>query len=137
MIGDSFNQRIRRVDRRSSVIETIAGIGEKGASPPGTPALEARFGYFGRMICRPNGDLLFTEWANQRVVRIGADGKLDVVRDAAGMPIEVPGPAGLAVDEEGNLVWTEAKVWDRHGRVRRWQAATGRLTHIAGAAPGS
>jgi sugar lactone lactonase YvrE len=50
IIGDSFNQRIRRVDARTGTITTIAGIGLRGSSGDGGPAVEATFCYFGDLL---------------------------------------------------------------------------------------
>lgn len=137
VIGDSFNQRIRRVDHGTGLIETIAGVGELGSSPVGTSGLEARFGFFGRILALANGDLLFSEWVNSRIVRLtGSELTLDLLRDTHGSALETPRPAGMVLDSEGNLYWTEADVWDRHGRVRRLDRRTGELSHIAGGPPG-
>ena len=43
--------------RRAGVIETIAGIGERGAAPDGTPAAKAQFTFFGGMAYTKDGDL--------------------------------------------------------------------------------
>jgi hypothetical protein len=76
IIGDSFNQRIRRVDRATGVIRTIAGNGTEGFVADGTPALEAPFKYFGAMIELDNGDLVFDEWRRQ-IAAAGSAGAAD------------------------------------------------------------
>jgi hypothetical protein len=70
IIGDSFNQRIRRVDHTTGVIRTIAGNGTEDFVADGTPALQAPFKYFGAMIELENGDLVFDEWAGHMLLRL-------------------------------------------------------------------
>lgn len=80
VIGDSFNQRIREVDREGRTIRTIAGRGEKGASPSGTAALDASFGYFGCIIPTESGDLIVSEWTNGRLLKIRKeDGRIQLL----------------------------------------------------------
>ena len=84
VIGDSFNQRIRLVDRKSGVIRTIAGSGETGAAADGTPALQADLGFFGEIHEMDDGDLLFTDLINGRLLRLDMKtGRIGVVAGTA------------------------------------------------------
>jgi hypothetical protein len=70
VIGDSFNQRIRRVDRRTGVIATIAGSGYRGNSGDDGPATQATFVYFGGIAYDTAGDLLVSGVGDHRIRRI-------------------------------------------------------------------
>jgi hypothetical protein len=143
IIGDSENQRIRRFDRVAGLVNTIAGIGEQGISPIGTPASEAKFGYFGGIILNRQGEITFTEWINHRIVRI--DRKSDTLQLVAGtgtagshgdggpaILASLSGGAALALDHDGNIYFVEAQTKGRLGSVRRIDAQTGIITRIAG-----
>ncbi|MDX1393823.1 MAG: hypothetical protein R3195_05510 [Gemmatimonadota bacterium] len=131
VFGDSFNQRIRRWDPESGVIETIAGIGEQGSSPHGTPANDAMFMYFGAMVFEPDGDLVFTS-LDARILRIDADTwTLDVVAGTGengysgdggpALEAELQTPYGLARGPDGDLYFSDAS----NGAVRVIDGATG------------
>lgn len=140
IIGDSFNQRIRRVDQVTGNIRTIAGRGERGSVEDGTPALEARFEYFGDILELDNGDLLFTEWVSGRLLRL--DLKNGRVRVLAGTT-DPTAPeddgfdpratrfgslAGLALDDEGRVLVVAADA----GVVRRIDLRAGRVETVVG-----
>lgn len=139
LIGDSFNQRVREVDHETGVITTIAGTGEEGLGKIGTPAAECAFQYFGKFILDASGNLVFSEWGNNRIVSIDRQGKLRLMAgesDGGNTSAHaVTKPAGIALDDEGNLYFLEAAVWDRYGRLRRKDAETGEIITIAGAPP--
>ena len=128
IIGDSFNQRIRRVDRATGIIRTIAGIGALGIAEDGTPMLDAPFSYFGAIHELENGDLLFTEWVSGRLLRLDLDaGKLRVV---AGSP-EGPSPMAGKVDLLTVGFHRLADfVIDRQGRIVVAAAADGLIYRI-------
>lgn len=140
VIGDSFNQRIRRVDAKTGIVRTIAGNGELGSSGDGGPATEASFSYFGDIVFDPSGVLLVSGLHSNRVRRI--DLRTGIIHALAGAGGEESfggdgGPAlgakfnrigGLAVDEIGNLYIADS----RNNRVRRVDARTGIVTTIAG-----
>lgn len=131
VFGDSFNQRIRRWDPETGVIETIAGRGEQGSSPAGADARSAAFMYFGAMAFTPEGDLIFTS-LDARILRIDADTwTLGVVAGTGeggfagdGGPATramIQTPYGLALAPNGDLYFSDAS----NGRVRMIDAETG------------
>ncbi|MEN8374322.1 MAG: hypothetical protein ABFS34_02610 [Gemmatimonadota bacterium] len=140
LIGDSGNQRIRRVDAETGVISTVAGSGAQGVAEDGAAALEAPFSYFGEIHESEDGDLLFTEWSSGRVLRLDLDaGILEVLagtNDEAtpsadgGVPLSTRfGPlADLVIDEEGRLLVVAAN----EGAIRRIDLAAGTVETLAG-----
>ena len=138
VFGDSFNQRIRRYDPKSGVIETIAGIGERGAAPDGTPASKAQFTFFGGMAYTKDGDLIFTS-LDHRILKLEA--KTNMLRVIGGMgqagfagdggpaaAAQFSTPYGVAITPAGDLIVADAG----NRRVRRIDGRTGIVTTIAG-----
>ena len=139
VIGDSFNQRIRRVDAKTGIVRTIAGNGELGSSGDGGPAQEASFTYFGDVVFDPSGNLIVAMWSVPRIRRINA--RTNIIKLLAGtgekdlggdggpaLKAKFSGIAGLAVDREGNIYVADS----RNNRVRRIDARTSAISTIAG-----
>lgn len=138
LFGDSFNQRIRRWDPATGLIEAVAGIGVEGVSPPGTPASEARFTYFGGLAVEPDGSILLTGLEG-RIMRIRAsDDRLEHVAgtDPPGFGgdggparnASLRNPYGIVRLANGDIVFADAG----NGRIRRIDAGNGRIETIAG-----
>jgi sugar lactone lactonase YvrE len=133
-IADQFNGRIRRVDRNTGIITTIAGIGRTGVSGMGGPAGSAGIGNPVTLLFSRNGDLYFSSRNYQVVCRIAADNgvlssasRITIYAGTLLQPTPPLGdggpatqghlwmPAGLAMDPAGNLYIADD--WD--GRVRK------------------
>ena len=138
VFGDSFNQRIRRYDPKSGVIETIAGIGEQGAAPDGTPASKAQFTFFGGIAYTKDGDLVFTS-LDHRILKLEA--KTNVIRVIGGTgqsgfagdggpatAAQFNTPYGVAITPAGDLIIADAS----NRRVRRIDGRTGTVSTIVG-----
>ena len=138
LIADSCNQRLRLIDLRTGLIDTVAGTGSGAGDGDGGLALEAGFAYFGDLAYDPQGNLLITSF-DGRVRRIGA--VTDTITTIAGTG--EPGfwgdwgparhaqfnlPYGIAVDLLGNIYVADA----RNNRVRRIEVITGMVTTHAG-----
>ena len=140
IIGDSFNQRIRRVSLSSGIIRTIAGRGERGSAEDGTPALKAPFEYFGDIVELDGGDLMFTEWVSGRLLLLDREnGSIRVLAgttDPAALEHDGLDPratrfgslAGLAVDANGRVLVAAAEA----GVVRRIDLRAGRVETVIG-----
>ena len=101
--SDSVNHVVRRVDT-AGVITTLAGTGEPGFSPDGTPACEARLHRPSGMTVGPDGVVYVSDTRNGRIRVIDADGNLQTVAGS-----ETPGDAG-----DGGPA-TEASLNEPHG----------------------
>ena len=67
IVADSHNDRIRRVDRPTGVITTIAGSGENGYDGDDQPAIEAALNTPSAVAAAPNGDIYIADTLNYRV----------------------------------------------------------------------
>lgn len=68
-VADRGNHAIRRIDPWGT-ISTVAGTGEEGASPSGTPAIDARLSHPGGIFVTPRGVLYVADTNNHRIVRV-------------------------------------------------------------------
>jgi sugar lactone lactonase YvrE len=140
LIGDSFNHRLRLVDR-AGIVRTIAGNGVEGAAVDGAPALESPLLYFGEVHELADGALLFSEWGSSQIVRLDPQtNRLAVVAGSTAFGEAGPdGPAlgaalgsivDFAIDAEGRLVVAAASA----GLIRRIDLARGTVETLAGTA---
>jgi hypothetical protein len=138
IIGDSENQRIRLVDRKSGIISTIAGTGSEGSEGDGGPALKATFQYFGQLLIDGRGRLIVSTLAH-RIRRIDLTTNLMTSVAGNGSPgfagdgglaseavLNRPGAMGL--DAHDNLYFVDIG----NNRIRRIDAKTRQITTFAG-----
>ncbi len=145
VVADSHNDRIRRVDRPTQVITTIAGSGENGYDGDEKPAREAALATPSAVACAPNGDIYIADTLNYRVRMI--DARTGLIHTIAGDgtagdrdPAQV-GDGGLAVHAQLNMpsdvaidrVTGDVYIADmHHQRVRKVDAKTHIITTVAG-----
>jgi DNA-binding beta-propeller fold protein YncE len=139
-LSDTSNHKIRKVDRQTGIISTVAGCGRPGFSGDGGPATAACFNEpYGIAIDR-DGNLYVADRFNQRVRRVNA--RTGVISTIAGNgskaysgdggPADRAGlvePNGVAIDSEGKRLLI-ADVSDN--RVRVVDLASGTITHFTG-----
>jgi sugar lactone lactonase YvrE len=119
-IADSENNRIRRIDMSTNIIDCIAGKLEAGYSGDGGAAIDAQLNYPSDIELGPDGRLYVADRFNH-VIRamdlvtgtietVAGTGQMCDVEDAGGCPDELPArqvglkePYGIAFDAAGNL----------------------------------
>ncbi len=137
IIADQTNHRIRRVDARTQIISTIAGI-----DPPngdGDLATNATIVDPFSVLVDKDGNLIVADSENHRIRRI--DARTGIITTIAGTGLEGfdgdNGPAlrasfslptSLAMDARGNLFIADTG----NQRIRRIDAITGIITTVAG-----
>jgi streptogramin lyase len=109
-------RRVRRINRTTGLIETVAGIGPEVIGVPG-PAVGALFSDFsGDVAALPNGTLLLGVDADRRIFRIDAGGTIDYFAGSGTNFVgidEVPAlqaavtPAGMDVDSAGGVYFAD------------------------------
>jgi len=138
-LTDSPNHRVRRVDKATGKIATIAGTGQAGFSGDGGPATKARINTPKGVMVDADGNVYIADSLNNRVRRIDkATGNIATVAgngkaaySGDGGPATAASlrvPRGMAKDAAGNLYIAD----DDNHAVRRVDQATGRITTIAG-----
>jgi len=126
-VADSGNQRIRRIEKKTQIITTVAGSGDPFGSIPGVPggfsgdggpATQAKlFEPYGLAVA-DDGVLYVADVANNRVRRIGTDGIIVTYagngnssnsgpRDGKLATTVAIWPIDLALDSAGNLFVTD------------------------------
>jgi sugar lactone lactonase YvrE len=142
-IADSINNRIRRVDAGTGIIDTIAGNGDATFSGDGGPAMAAALWHPYRAAVDSAGAIWVLDQANQRVRRIDPTTRIitTVVGTGAVGYLGDGGPAllatlyypyGLAFDPAGRLLVADKE----HDRVRRVDLGTGVISTVAGTVQG-
>jgi streptogramin lyase len=110
---DMPNHVVRRVDKKTGTISTIAGTGQPGFSGDGGPATKAQFKQPHSIALDRSGGLLVCDIGNHRVRRIDlATGVIDTflgtgergpTPDGPAKGVPVNGPRALDFDTAGNL----------------------------------
>jgi O-antigen biosynthesis protein len=143
IVADSHNDRIRRVDRPTRVITTIAGSGENGYDGDEKPAIDAALNTPSAVATAPNGDIYIADTLNYRVRMIEA--KTGVIHTVAGDGSPGDGqnvgdggpatdahlnmPSDIAIDpRSGDLYIADM----HHNRIRKVDAKTHTITTVAG-----
>ncbi len=135
-VSDTYNHRIRQITTER-VIETVAGLGVRGFSGDGGPALSALMSPpFGIAIDR-DGAIYFSDFNNHRVRKftpggiiatVAGNGEPGVGGDGGlATDARLNAPTGLAFDNAGNLFIGD----NRNNRIRR-VATDGVITTAVG-----
>ncbi len=133
------NHVIRRVDRKTGVITTVAGNGQPGFSGDGGPGVKAQMRQPHSIAFDPQGRMLICDIGNHRVRRLdlktgiietwlgtGEKGATPDGAPLAGTPIN--GPRAIDLDPQGNLYLAL-----REGNaVYKVDVGAGRFQHLAG-----
>jgi len=130
------NQLVRKVDRQTGLISTIAGTGKKGFSGDGGPATAATFSSPHSIALDGDDNLYIADIANHRIRKVAA--KTGIVTTIAGNGERQQPVAGPAADKpmaspralvvEGQTLWIALR--EGHA-VWSLDLTSGTLKHIA------
>ncbi len=125
-IGDAGSGRIRKIDAKTGIITTVAGIGLQGYSGDGGKAIRARIGSPTAMQVDGSGHLYFADDRHHVIRRV--DGDTGIITTVAGTGEEgyspdgsrashaaIATPRGLTLDGLGRLYFSDTG----NNRVRR------------------
>lgn len=138
-IVEMKNHIVRRVDRRSGTITTVAGTGQQGFSGDGGPATKAMLSQPHSIAIESTGAIYIADIGNHRIRRV--DPKSGIIESIAGNGDRKPPRDGQvardhtlvgprALDIAGNTLWIALR--EGHS-VWRMDLADGILHHVAGA----
>jgi sugar lactone lactonase YvrE len=135
IIADTSNNRIRKIDARGRV-STLAGSGEAGLEDG--PANEAQFDGPLGVAVDGEGNVYVADTYNDAIRRISADGAVKTIAGGVAGYLDGPAvdalfdtPAGVAVDDEGNIF-----VADTGNDAIRKITPRGDVLTFAGGGPG-
>jgi sugar lactone lactonase YvrE len=138
-ITDTWNNRVRRIDAKTGVIDTIAGTGEKGFSGDGGPAKKAKFGGIYCAAFDAKGDKLYLADLDNRRIRVvdlptnivttvAGNGEKGIPKDGAdAKAAPLVDPRAVTVDSKGNVY-----ILERSGHALRVVDASGKIKTVAG-----
>ncbi|MBX3404140.1 MAG: hypothetical protein KF699_12080 [Phycisphaeraceae bacterium] len=126
---DASNHRIRRIDRNTGIITTVAGNGLIGYTGDGGPATSARLAVPEGVAVAPDGDIYIADTSNFALRRV--DAVTGIITSLSDVFID---PRRVAVDAAENVY-----VLDRTGnsRIHRYNTATSTWSIVAGGGGGS
>jgi len=143
VIADSHNDRIRRVDRPTGIITTIAGSGVNGYDGDDKPALEAALNTPNAVASAANGDIYIADTLNYRIRMVdhatgyihtvAGDGKAgddpdDVGDGGPATQAHLNMPSDVQVLPNGDIYIADM----HHQRVRKVDAKTHIITTVVG-----
>lgn len=138
-IADASNNRVRKIDGKTGVVSTFAGVGAKGFGGDGGPAQQAQFGSVINVALDPRAEHLYVaDIDNRRVRRIKlASGIVETVAGNGGKGIPADGtvatqaplvdPRAVAASADGGFY-----VLERSGHALRYVDKDGRIRTVAG-----
>jgi sugar lactone lactonase YvrE len=137
-IADSGNHCIRKVDNKTGIIKTIAGIGQEGFEGDDGKAEKAILNHPAGVVVDSCGNIYFNYYRNDRIRKIDNQGIISTYA-GAGVPEYSGdgGPAdqaaindvyGLAIDKKDNLYLIDSLNF----AVRKIDAATGIIFTLVG-----
>jgi len=136
-LADSGNNRIRRVDRNTNVITTVAGNGTYGYGGDGGPATSAALGAPTKLTRAPDGSIVIADTNNHRIRKLSGSTITTIAGNGVGGAGGDGGPAtsasltypgDMVYDAGGNLYIADTS----NCRIRRVAAGTNVISTIAG-----
>jgi sugar lactone lactonase YvrE len=138
-IADRGNNRIRKVEKSTGNITTIAGNGSMGFTGDGGPALSASFNSISHLTFDSDGNLLVSDRLNHRIRKIDMTSNLinTVVGNGSttypgdnNSPLQIglDFPYSTAYNAAGDLFIADANL----NRILKLNASTGLVTTVAG-----
>lgn len=138
-VSDWLNYRVRKIDRSTGMISTVAGTGTWSLTRDGGPAVQAGLNGPYDVAVDGSGNVFIADYGNHLIRRV--DAVTGIITSVAGNgsfsfsgdggPATQAGlynPSGVALDTAGNIYIADSS----NLRVRKVDAATGLITTVAG-----
>ncbi|MHC5023992.1 MAG: NHL domain-containing protein [Planctomycetota bacterium] len=138
-VADTGNNKIRKIDVSTGIIDTYAGTGQAGSSGDGGAATSARLKAPQGMILDAAGNLFIADTGNHKVRKVDAATGIITTVAGTGSPgssgdggaataANLKSPEGVAVDGSDHLFIADTG----NNKIRRVDAATGFIATFAG-----
>lgn len=137
-IADTYNQRIRKVDALTGIINTIAGTGEAGYSGDNINACNSMLNCPAGVVADSNGNVYFNDYKNDRVRKVNSNG---IISTFAGTGIhgysgdggqadkaQINDVYGLGIDRNDNIYIMDSLNFS----VRKVDARSGLISTVIG-----
>jgi sugar lactone lactonase YvrE len=140
LIGDTSNNKVRKVTVASGFISTVAGTGGAGSSGDGAAATAATLSAPGGVALDASGNIYIADYTNNEIRKVTiSTGKISTIVDTGGhagyccdggaaTSGEVKTPQGVAVDSSGNIYIADTG----NHVIRKVTISTGKISTIAG-----
>ena len=135
IVTDLGNRRIRAIDLKSGVIETLAGTGKAGTPADGSIAKDSPLADPRAAVLDSKGNLYILERGGNALRCVSPDGKIRTVAGGSGKAgkadgdaarSSLNGPKHLCVDREDNVIIADAE----NNLIRKYDAKTGILSTL-------
>ena len=137
-IADSGNQRIRKIERSTGVITTIAGTGEAGFNFHEGLAIEAKLNHPSGIVVDSEANVYFNDYANDLIRMISPDGKISTYAGTGAFGYSGDGGVatkacindvyGLAIDKDDTIYFVDSLNFC----VRKIDKATKKISTVIG-----
>lgn len=135
-ITEPERHRVRRVHPATGIIETIAGIGSKGYTGDGGPAVLAQLAYPTGAVPDGAGNIYVCDQSNHRIRKIDVNGVITTVAgsglrgfaDGPALQAQFYFPRSIAVDALGNVLIADPY----NHRIRYLDVQRNEVTTVAG-----
>ncbi|MCD9025805.1 S-layer homology domain-containing protein [Cohnella silvisoli] len=138
-IADLHNSTIRKVDKLSGEISTIAGTGASWYSGDGGPATDAQLNYPRGVVVDGSGNVYIVDRDNERIRKVdAASGTISTIAGTGvagysgdgghATEAQLNQPRGIALDRNGNLLIADKG----NNRIRMIDMVKGSIITIAG-----
>lgn len=135
-LADLRNRRIRMIDLKTGIVNTVAGNGKEGVPADGALALESPLVDPRAVAVDSRNNIYILERGGHALRVVAPDGRIRTVAgtgragaaDGPALQAELNSPKHIAVDLEDNVVIAD----DRNKRIRKYNARQGTLTSILG-----
>ena len=137
--ADGGNNRVRKVDKITGIITTIAGDGLYDFGGDGGPAINAHLKTPSDLAFDAAGNLYIADEYNRRIRKVDLSGIITTVAGDGNAPYfggdgglainaQLSGPSNLAINAAGDIFISDFN----NSRIRKVDAATGIISTIAG-----
>jgi DNA-binding beta-propeller fold protein YncE len=136
-VADLDNRRIRRIDLKSGVVDTIAGNGERGVPKDGAEAAQSPLvdpravtadGKGNVYILERNGNALRVVDAKGRIRTLVGPGVTSCKDEQGKTPAPMKGPKHLCMDLDGNVLIADTE----NHLIRKYLPGENKLVRVAG-----